>query len=81
MLRVTPPFRADHVGSLLRPQYLKDARAQRSRGEITRQQLREIEDRAIREVISKQESVGLEGITDGELRRSFWHLDFLERTI
>ena len=78
MLRVTPPFRADHVGSLLRPQYLKDARAQRSRGEITPQQLREIEDRAVREVISKQESVGLEGITDGELRRSFWHLDFLE---
>ena len=79
MLRVTPPFRADHVGSLLRPQYLKDARAQRERGEITPQHLREIEDRAIRELIAKQESVGLQSITDGEFRRAFWHLDFLEQ--
>jgi 5-methyltetrahydropteroyltriglutamate--homocysteine methyltransferase len=78
MLRATPPFRADQVGSLLRPQYLKDARAQRERGGINAQQLNEIEDRAIREVIAKQESAGLEGITDGEFRRAFWHLDFLE---
>jgi methionine synthase II (cobalamin-independent) len=79
MLRDAPPFRADHVGSLLRPQYLKDARARRERGEISVQQLTEIEDRAIREVIAKQEDVGLQGITDGEFRRSFWHLDFLEQ--
>ena len=79
MSRDAPPFRADHVGSLLRPQYLKDARARRGRGEISVQQLTEIEDRAIREVIAKQEDVGLQGITDGEFRRSFWHLDFLEQ--
>jgi len=78
MLRATPPFRADHVGSLLRPQYLKEARAQRERGEITSLQLKETEDRAIRELIAKEESIGLEGITDGEFRRAFWHLDFLE---
>ena len=78
MLRAVPPFRADHVRSLLRPQPLKDARAQVSAGEIPAQQLRETEDRAIREVIAKQESIGLEGITDGEFRRTFWHLDFLE---
>jgi 5-methyltetrahydropteroyltriglutamate--homocysteine methyltransferase len=79
MLRVTPPFRADHVGSLLRPQYLKDARVRRERGEITPQELRETEDRAIRDVIAKQESVGLQSVTDGEFRRAFWHLDFLEQ--
>jgi 5-methyltetrahydropteroyltriglutamate--homocysteine methyltransferase len=78
MLRATPPFRADHVGSLLRPPYLKDARAQRERGEITAPQLKEVEDRAIQEVIGKEESVGLQGVTDGEFRRAFWHLDFLE---
>ncbi|MBZ5632192.1 MAG: 5-methyltetrahydropteroyltriglutamate--homocysteine S-methyltransferase [Acidobacteriia bacterium] len=79
MLRATPPFRADHVGSLLRPQFLKDARAQREAGEISAEQLQEVEDRAIREVIAKQESAGLQGITDGEFRRSFSHLDFLEQ--
>jgi 5-methyltetrahydropteroyltriglutamate--homocysteine methyltransferase len=79
VLRATPPFRADHVGSLLRPQYLKDARGRRERGEITPQQLRETEDRAIRELIAKEESVGLQSITDGEFRRAYWHLDFLEQ--
>src|SRR5580704_8168437 len=79
MLRDAPPFRADHVGSLLRPQRLKNARAQRERGEITTQQLKETEDQAIREVIAQEESAGLEGITDGEFRRAFWHLDFLEQ--
>ena len=79
MQRAHPPFRADHVGSLLRPQYLKDARARRDAGEISAAQLKEIEDRAIRELIARQESIGLESITDGELRRSFWHLDFLEQ--
>lgn len=78
MQRAFPPFRADHVGSLLRPKYLKDARARHYAGEISVPQLREIEDRAIREAIARQESIGLQGITDGEFRRAFWHLDFLE---
>lgn len=72
-----PPFRADHVGSLLRPQYLKEAREQVERGEITRDALRVIEDRAIREVVKLQEDAGLQSITDGEFRRAFWHVDFL----
>jgi 5-methyltetrahydropteroyltriglutamate--homocysteine methyltransferase len=72
-----PPFRADHVGSLLRPAYLKDARAQREAGGISAVELAAVEDRAIREVIAKEEAVGLKGITDGEFRRAFWHLDFL----
>ena len=77
MLRTTPPFRADHVGSLLRPPQLKDARAKRERGEISAAELKTIEDRCILDAIAKQESVGLRGITDGEFRREFWHLDFL----
>src|ERR1700722_9525414 len=72
-----PPFRADHVGSLLRPPAVHDARAKAAKGEITTAALREIEDRAIREVVALQESVGLQGITDGEFRRAFWHVDFL----
>ena len=77
MLRTTPPFRADHVGSLLRPKELKEARAQRARGEITAEALREMEDRAIEDLVRKEEAVGLRGITDGEFRREFWHLDFM----
>lgn len=73
-----PPFRADHVGSLLRPQYLKDARSQRETGTISPADLAAVEDRAIREAIHKQEQIGLHNITDGEFRRAFWHLDFLE---
>jgi 5-methyltetrahydropteroyltriglutamate--homocysteine methyltransferase len=73
------PFRADHVGSLLRPAQLQKARVQRQRKNITAERLREIEDDCIREVAQMQESVGLEGITDGELRRDYWHLDFLTR--
>ena len=72
-----PPFRADHVGSLLRPAALKEAREQRAKGEITPAHLKEIEDREIERVIKKQEEVGLQSITDGEFRRSWWHLDFL----
>jgi methionine synthase II (cobalamin-independent) len=72
-----PPFRADHVGSLLRPPALKEARAARATGAITAAQLQAVEDREIERVIGKQEEVGLEAITDGELRRSWWHLDFL----
>src|SRR5215468_3395324 len=75
--RTKPPFRADHVGSLLRPPALKEAREQRVKGEITPAQLKEIEDREIERVIRKQEDVGLQPITDGEFRRSWWHLDFL----
>jgi len=75
--RTKPPFRADHVGSLLRPAALKKAREQRTKGEITPAQLKEIEDREIERVINKQQDVGLQSITDGEFRRSWWHLDFL----
>jgi 5-methyltetrahydropteroyltriglutamate--homocysteine methyltransferase len=77
MMRTVPPFRADHVGSLLRPQELRDARAKRARGEITAEQLKAVEDRAIKQVIAKEESTGLKGVTDGEYRREFWHIDFL----
>ena len=75
--RKKPPFRADHVGSLLRPAALKKAREQRARGEISAAQLKEVEDREIERIIKKQEEVGLQSITDGEFRRSWWHLDFL----
>jgi 5-methyltetrahydropteroyltriglutamate--homocysteine methyltransferase len=75
--RNKPPFRADHVGSLLRPATLKKAREQRALGEVSPAQLKEIEDREIERVIRKQEEVGLQSITDGEFRRSWWHLDFL----
>jgi 5-methyltetrahydropteroyltriglutamate--homocysteine methyltransferase len=71
------PFRADHVGSLLRPKAIHDARAQKAKGEITAEQLKEVEDREIERLIKKQEEVGLQSITDGEFRRSWWHLDFL----
>jgi len=77
MKRAKPPFRADHVGSLLRPKVIREARAQRAKAEITPQALKEIEDREIERVIKRQEDVGLEAITDGEFRRSWWHLDFL----
>ena len=72
-----PPFRADHVGSLLRPAALKTARERRAKGEIDANELKAVEDREIKDVIKKQESVGLQSITDGEFRRSWWHLDFL----
>jgi 5-methyltetrahydropteroyltriglutamate--homocysteine methyltransferase len=77
--RMTPPFRADHVGSFLRPEHLLDAREKAARGAISREQLREAEDRAITEIVRMQEDVGLEGITDGEFRRTYFHIDFLEQ--
>jgi len=77
MKRTKPPFRADHVGSLLRPAALKKAREQRIKGDISAIDLKLIEDREIERVIKKQEEVGLQSITDGEFRRSWWHLDFL----
>jgi 5-methyltetrahydropteroyltriglutamate--homocysteine methyltransferase len=76
-LRTKPPFRADHVGSLLRPAALKAARERHAKDEITTAALREVEDHEIEAAIEKQEAVGLQSITDGEFRRSWWHLDFL----
>jgi 5-methyltetrahydropteroyltriglutamate--homocysteine methyltransferase len=73
------PFRANHVGSLLRPPELLQARDKRQKGEITAAQLREVEDRAIRDAVTMQEDVGMQGITDGEFRRSLWHADFLSQ--
>jgi 5-methyltetrahydropteroyltriglutamate--homocysteine methyltransferase len=75
--RKVPPFRADHVGSLLRTAPLKEARARRERGEITAAQLKEVEDHEIISIIGKQEAAGLKSITDGEFRRAFWNYDFL----
>jgi 5-methyltetrahydropteroyltriglutamate--homocysteine methyltransferase len=77
MKRAKPPFRADHVGSLLRPQSLKEARAKREKGEISAAELKAVEDREIDKIIAKQQETGLELATDGEFRRSWWHFDFL----
>jgi 5-methyltetrahydropteroyltriglutamate--homocysteine methyltransferase len=77
MQRTKPPFRADHVGSLLRSAPVKQAREKRQRGEIDAAALKAVEDQEIAEIIKKQEEVGLKAITDGEFRRSWWHLDFL----
>src|SRR5690349_9358518 len=72
-----PPFRADHVGSLLRPPALLKARADRAEGTITAEELRAVEDEAIRDVVKMQADVGLQSATDGEFRRSSWHMDFI----
>jgi 5-methyltetrahydropteroyltriglutamate--homocysteine methyltransferase len=72
-----PPYRADQVGSLLRPAELAEARKRWKRGELAAEKLRDIEDRAVREAVAKQESIGLQAVTDGEFRRDWWHLDFL----
>ncbi len=74
--RSKPPFRADHVGSILRTAPVKQARAQREKGAITPAQLKEVEDREIEKIIKKQEAIGLKLATDGEFRRSWWHFDF-----
>jgi 5-methyltetrahydropteroyltriglutamate--homocysteine methyltransferase len=79
MQRTRPPFRADHVGSLLRSAALKEARGSHERGEISAGQLRAIEDREIVALIRKQEAVGLQSITDGEYRRASWQTDFLQQ--
>ena len=76
-MSIRPPFRADQVGSLLRSAPLKAARDKKAKGEISAAELTAIEDEEIRKLIAKQEAVGLEGITDGEYRRSWWHYDFL----
>src|SRR6185503_18928814 len=72
-----PPFRADQVGSLLRPRELAEARARFKRNELDLDSLKATEDRCIRKAISRQESVGLQAVTDGEFRRDWWHLDFM----
>ena len=76
-MRDTPPFRADHVGSLLRPPRLLEARAEHADGKLDDEELRAVEDDAIREVVKLQEDVGLRTATDGEFRRSSWHMDFI----
>ena len=78
MQRTKPPFRADHVGSLLRTAALKEAREKRARGELPADAFKETEDREIEGVIKKQEAVGLKSVTDGEYRRISWNIDFLE---
>jgi 5-methyltetrahydropteroyltriglutamate--homocysteine methyltransferase len=78
-IRSHPPFRADHVGSFLRPAYLLQAREQKAKGEITPEQLREVEDRAIDEIVRFQIDAGLQSITDGEFRRTYFHIDFLDQ--
>jgi 5-methyltetrahydropteroyltriglutamate--homocysteine methyltransferase len=73
------PARYDHVGSFLRPKYLLDARAQKANGVISAEQLRLVEDKAIAEIVAFQQSVGMKSITDGEFRRTYFHIDFLEQ--
>jgi 5-methyltetrahydropteroyltriglutamate--homocysteine methyltransferase len=75
--RTTPPFRADHVGSLLRPPELLRAREDATSGRITSDELRAIEDDAIRDAVRMQRDVGLRAVTDGEFRRTSWHMDFI----
>jgi 5-methyltetrahydropteroyltriglutamate--homocysteine methyltransferase len=77
--RTAPPFRADHVGSFLRPAALLDARERFRKGEIAKAELRRAEDDAIRDIVRYQEGLGLTGITDGEFRRTYFHIDFLEQ--
>ena len=75
--RTTPPFRADHVGSFLRPDRLHQARADRATGKISAAELRAVEDDAVREVVALQRAAGLQSVTDGEFRRATWHMDFI----
>ncbi len=79
MQRTKPPFRADQVGSLLRSAPVKAARTGRATGEITSDRLKAVEDEEIRKLVARQEAIGLQGITDGEFRRSWWHYDFLSK--
>ena len=75
--RTRPPFRADHVGSLLRPRILQDARKQAAAGTMAAADLRHVEDQCIKAAIAKQEQLGLRAATDGEYRRAYWHYDFI----
>jgi methionine synthase II (cobalamin-independent) len=76
--RTSPPYRADHVGSLLRPERLTRARAEHAAGCMSARDLQAVEDAAIREVVRQQEEVGLQSATDGEFRRATWHMDFID---
>src|SRR5262245_3965538 len=76
MAHLTPPFRADHVGSMLRIRPRQDAPEKGEKGAISAAQLKEVEDREIEEIIRKQEEIGLKLATDGEFRRAYWHFDF-----
>jgi 5-methyltetrahydropteroyltriglutamate--homocysteine methyltransferase len=73
------PFRANHVGSLLRPPELRQARDKHEKGELSAAALREVEDRCIRDAVKMQEDIGMQGITDGEFRRTLWNADFLSQ--
>src|SRR5690606_16836611 len=75
--RTEPPFRADHVGSLLRPPALHAARERFAKGELDAEGLRAVEDEAIRDAVAMQEEIGLQAATDGEFRRTSWHMDFI----
>ncbi|MER2140746.1 MAG: 5-methyltetrahydropteroyltriglutamate--homocysteine methyltransferase, partial [Priestia megaterium] len=75
------PFKADHVGSFLRPERIKQARLQVENGEMTKKQLRAIEDEEIRKLVEKQKQIGLKAVTDGEFRRAWWHFDFLSELV
>jgi 5-methyltetrahydropteroyltriglutamate--homocysteine methyltransferase len=77
MQRMTPPYRADHVGSLLRTPHLKEARTRHAAGRLSDAGLKEIEDAEIKTIIARQEEIGLSSVTDGEFRRAYWHFDFL----
>jgi 5-methyltetrahydropteroyltriglutamate--homocysteine methyltransferase len=81
MKRTQPPFRADMVGSLLRPASIKDARARHAANEIDAAALRKIEDREIETIVRRQEAIGLQAVTDGEFRRSWWHFDFFRELV
>src|SRR4051812_37996984 len=78
MQRTKPPFRADHVGSLLRPQRIKDTRALLLKGGIKADALRHIENLEIDRIVHRQKQIGLRLASDGEFRRSWWHFDFLK---
>ena len=75
--RTVPPFRADIVGSFLRPEAIKEARSKWQNGQITAEALHAVEDEEIRKLVQKEKEIGLQGVTDGEFRRSWWHLDFM----
>lgn len=79
MSKLNPPFRADQVGSMLRPKALLDVREKFQKGEVSAEALRAAEDKAIEETIKKQENVGLRSVTDGEFRLTYFHVNFLEK--
>lgn len=77
MTELKSPFRYDYVGSFLRPAAVKEARAKFAKNEITKEQLTEVENEEIKKLVEKQKAAGFHGLTDGEFRRSYWHLDFM----